>query len=75
MQLDGVSVDHAVVRELATQVRNPLREKLLRAVFFSSEVVAVTSGERAEILSALDRLPLKYEDVRESFLSAHASVA
>ena len=74
MLLDGVSVDDRVVRELAAQVQRPLGEKLVRALFFSSEVVALTPGERAEVLAALGRLPLEYEEVRESFLATRAAV-
>jgi hypothetical protein len=74
MLLDGVSVEDRVVRELAAQVQRPLGEKLVRALFFSAEVVALTPGERAEVLSALERLPLEYEEVRESFLATRAAV-
>ena len=74
MLLDGVSVHDRIVRELAAQVQRPLRERLFQALFFSSEVVALTPAERAEVIAALERMPLEYEEVREGFLATRAGV-
>ncbi len=75
MMLDGVSVDARIVRQLAARVERPLREKLERALFFSAEVVALTSSERTEVQTAFERLPWEYEDARDSFLAARSSLA
>ena len=57
MVLDGVSLENRVVRDLAAIVGRPLGQKLEQALFFSAEIVALTRGERAEVLAALDRTP------------------
>lgn len=54
MVLDGVLLDERVVRDLATIVDMPLREKLLRALFFNAEVVSLSFQERVAVLAALD---------------------
>ena len=64
MVLDGVSLEDRVVRALAAVVGRPLRQKLEQALFFSAEIVALTRGERVEVLAALDRLPWEFEEIR-----------
>ena len=68
MVLDGVSFDERVVRELATIVDKPLREKLERALFFSAEIVGLTFHERVAVLRALDGAPWRFEEVRERLM-------
>ena len=67
--LDGVSLDDRVVRELASVVGKPLGQKLEQALFFSAEIVALTRGERAEVLAALDRMPWEFEEIRKLLLA------
>ena len=69
MVLDGVSVDDRIVRRLAGVVERPLAHKLEQALFFSSEIVALTPQERTAVLAAFERLPWEYDEVRESFLA------
>ena len=73
MLLDGVSVDDRVVRQLAALVERPLGHKLEQALFFSARVVALTSREREAVLTAFERLPWEYEDVRARFLAAESA--
>jgi hypothetical protein len=69
MVLDGVSLENRVVRDLAAIVGRPLGQKLEQALFFSAEIVALTRGERAEVLAALDRTPWEFEEIRKLLLA------
>ena len=69
MVLDGVSLEDRVVRALAAVVGRPLGQKLEQALFFSAEIVALTRGERAEVLAALDRMPWEFDEVRKLLLA------
>jgi len=69
MVLDGVSLENRVVRDLAAIVGRPLGQKLEQALFFSAEIVALTRGERAEVLAALDRMPWEFEEIRKLLLA------
>ncbi|MCZ7587627.1 MAG: hypothetical protein M5U27_01920 [Gaiella sp.] len=64
MVLEGVSLDERVIRDLAALVDKPLREKLERALFFSSEIVALTFHERVAVLRTLDGAPWRFDEVR-----------
>ena len=69
MVLDGVSLENRIVRDLAAIVGRPLGQKLEQALFFSAEIVALTRGERAEVLAALDRTPWEFEEIRKLLLA------
>ena len=71
MVLDGVEVDDGVVRELAAVVDRPLAQKLERALFFRSEIVALTRDERDAVRAAMSRARFEPTDVRDR-LSAPA---
>ena len=70
MVLDGVLLDERVVRDLATIVNKPLREKLQRALFFNAEVVALTFHERVAVLAVLDEVPHS-EEVRARLMDGY----
>jgi len=69
MVLDGVSIEDRVVRAIAAVAGKPLAQKLEQALFFSAEIVALTRGERAEVLAALDRMPWEFEEIRKLLLA------
>ena len=69
MVLDGVWLEDRVVRDLAAFVGRPLGQKLEQALSFSAEIVALTRGERVEVLAALDRMPWEFDEVRKLLLA------
>ena len=69
MVLDGVDLDDDVVRELAAVVDRPLAQKLERALFFRSEIVALTRDERDEVMAAMGRGRVEPTDVRDRLLA------
>ena len=69
MVLDGVSLDDRVARDLTAVLERPLGQKLEQALFFSAEIVALTRGERVEVLAALDRMPWEFDEVRKLLLA------
>jgi hypothetical protein len=65
--LGGVSVDERLVRQLAAVVHRPLQTKLNQALLFRASVVALTRDEKEAVLTALERAPSQFGDVRERF--------
>ena len=73
MVVNGATVDDRLVLELAREVDHPgLAHKLSLAYRFRSEVVNLSSSERALVLTALERGSFEFRALRAEF-AAHAA--
>lgn len=69
MLLGGVLIDDRHIPELAELLPSPLRNKLILAHRFRSELVALTTREREQILTAIEQAPGRLdEDLRNLIL-------
>jgi hypothetical protein len=62
MVLGGVPIDDRHIPQLAGLLPTALANKLTVARAFGSQVVALTSEEREQILMAIERAPGKLDD-------------